>query len=522
MATNISSIVQGGFRKCISSVSSSSRLVRSRHGDRSRPVLVHLFCFQTMSPKNYFLSTSTDATFDDAVNRTESDASVPINLDPPPGMECSMHQSPPSVDSSITSTGTSTDQLRPSVDTSTAPADFSLDGMIDILPPDIIPSRGIVSGVGNLPPTQKDGAFGRRHSAHGSQDFNPYQKPLLRAPPMDYPNPAPRSFSPNAFPVEEAADAPLVDSMDIADRLLKRKKSLVDPGAVPPEKIPLTQALSRLSWRESLWKASNRLQACTVGEQLIQQGDMLVPSSTWVLVENISPISSLEAILQGIQEALDAEEIKGIVDLNKSWSNGEPLPMMDLSMTPVVTAKSTNSHKWVRKAKLVLSPFGRPTGWYLQFDNQSIVYALLNHSKDNTIRCTWREVRVREYKSMETSVENGGPVSQGNWLLNESISDNTLRVENCPYQLTEASMLNFFSRYDLKPGCKAIELWHGVTMDGKICPPTTYLVHFADASWARAAIREKQNTYMYKLGEPVKDYKNPKPLRLVQYPRQML
>jgi hypothetical protein len=471
---------------------------------------MHLFCFQTVRPKKYFSSTSTDGTFLDAVNSTEDDSSAQICLEPLPEMESSVRQSPPPVDSS-------------NVAMDVPPPEKSLNDLIDILPPDVIPSRSSILDDKNRAPVTMDGAFLRRNSVYNNaRDSNPYRKPLLRAPPMDYPNPAPRASHPNVFPVEQPSDNAPIDSSGIVDRLLKRKKNLSDPGAVPAEKISLTQALTRLSWRENLWKASIPQLASSVGEQLHQQGETLVPTSTWVLVENISPISSLQAMLQGIQEALDTEEIKGIVDLDKNWSNGEPLPMMNLSATPVATAKSMNGHKWVRKAKLVLSPFGRPTGWYLQFDNRSIVYALLNHSKESTIRCTWREVRVREYKNTEKSGENDDPVSQGNWLLNESISDHTLRVENCPYNVTEASMLNFFSRYDLKSGCKAIELWHGVTTDGKMCPPTTYLVHFADASWARAAIREKQSTYMYKLGEPVKDFKNPKPLRLVQYPRQML
>jgi hypothetical protein len=182
---------------------------------------------------------------------------------------------------------------------------------------------------------------------------------------------------------------------------------------------------------------------------------------------------------------------------------------------------NTNVHKWVRQAKVILSPFARPNGWYFQFENRSVVFALLRHAQETPIRCTWKETIVREYKSANGN--NGAdPVSHGNFLLDEGVSDNTLRVENCPYGVTDASLLNFFSRYDLRMDRNAIHRWNGVTSDGKSCPETTVLVHFADASWARAALREKQGTFMSKFGAVVSQFKNPKPLHLEQYPRQIL
>ena len=191
-------------------------------------------------------------------------------------------------------------------------------------------------------------------------------------------------------------------------------------------------------------------------------------------------------------------------------------------------------HKWVRKAKLIISPFARPTGWYLQFENRSVVYALLRHAQEHPIRSSWRPIRIKEYKHHMAIVQTNDantigndPISYGNFILNDDISDATLRVENCPWTVSEASMLNFFSRYDLKNSVgknndKPIQHWSGTTEDGKQCPPSTYLVHFADTAWARAALREKQGTYMSKMGQPVLNYKNPKPLHLVQYPRQIL
>ena len=270
--------------------------------------------------------------------------------------------------------------------------------------------------------------------------------------------------------------------------------------------------------------------------------------------------------MDGIQHALDMEEANGIVDLDATWNETEPIPFLSLaSADPIrmddIRSSSSSSasasaaaaaaaayyeptldesmiiakpHKWVQKAKLIISPFARPTGWYLQFANRSIVYSLLRHAQERPIRSSCRPVRIKEYKHRileqnidPNTIDNDHPLSYGNLLLNDDITDSTLRVENCPVFVTEASMLNFFSRYDLKSSVgihknKAIQHWSGTTEDGKQCPPSTYLVHFADASWARAALREKQGKYMSKLGQLVICHKNPKPLHLVQYPRQIL
>lgn len=289
-------------------------------------------------------------------------------------------------------------------------------------------------------------------------------------------------------------------------------------------------------------RGSNLNSRQNLSSHLKAQGETIVPTSTWVQVEGISPISSLEAMLTGIQKALDTEEARGMIDLDELWSADQPIPCLPPQPQPPPPtttthsvaqkekSKATNNNintmdgrndKWVRKAKLILSPFGRPTGWYLQFDNRSVVYALLKHAEETPIQCSWKEVKVQEYiRSVGAKDE---PVMHGNLILNEHVSDHTLRVENCPVTISDTSLLNFFSRYDLKFGREAIQRWHGVTSDGKKCPPTTYLVHFADASWARAALREKQASFISKFGSRmVVDEKNPQPLRLVQYPRQML
>jgi hypothetical protein len=290
----------------------------------------------------------------------------------------------------------------------------------------------------------------------------------------------------------------------IADRLLPRRAGARKPNNTRQREHP----------QRPFPMASNTLECQTLADHLKAQAETSVPTSTWVHAEGISPISTLDAMLTGIQKALDAEEARGMINLDALWSVGEPIPCL-----PPQQNESNANTKWVRKAKLILSPFGRPTGWYLKFDNRSVVYALLMHAQETPVQCTWKLVKVQEYRTIGASDE---PISHGNFILNERVSDHTLRVENCPSSISDTTLLNFFSRYDLQGG-DAVSRWRGITSDGKRAPPTTYLVHFADASWARAALREKQSSFLLKFGTRiVVDEKNPQPLRLVQYPRQML
>jgi hypothetical protein len=122
------------------------------------------------------------------------------------------------------------------------------------------------------------------------------------------------------------------------------------------------------------------------------------------------------------------------------------------------------------------------------------------------------------------------------------VSDATIRVENCSDRTSALELLNLFSRYDLRhpprearitdPGVgrddgparsaesaweaaasggresASVVRWTGVTSDGKV-PPATWLVHFRNAGWARAAIRDVQGATL-----------DGRVLRLARYPRQ--
>jgi len=164
---------------------------------------------------------------------------------------------------------------------------------------------------------------------------------------------------------------------------------------------------------------------------------------------------------------------------------------------------------------------------YMQFDNRSIVHALLKHVQDEPLTCAWKAVKVTEYHHHNNSNRDGavqedappepGAISRDS-VLNEEISDHTLRVENVPF-VRPSKLVSFFSRYDLQ----CVRQWRGVTSDGKAAPPSIYLAHFADASWARAALRETQGTYLTQYGERLfPDPSKPMPLRLAQFPKQLL
>jgi len=158
---------------------------------------------------------------------------------------------------------------------------------------------------------------------------------------------------------------------------------------------------------------------------------------------------------------------------------------------------------------------------YMQFDNRSVVHSLLKHVQATPIKCAWKAVTVTEYLSTDGRV--GAPPEPGtiprDEVLNEEVSDHTLRVENVPPDLRPSKLVKFFSRYDLQ----SVQQWKGQTSDGKTAPSSIYLVHFNDASWARAALREVQATYILHYGERVvANRSNPMPLRLSQFPKQLL
>jgi len=222
-------------------------------------------------------------------------------------------------------------------------------------------------------------------------------------------------------------------------------------------------------------------------------------------------MSSLEAMQIGVERALNTEKARGILDLDAPWtppSHAEGDNNEDGGSEPVpfVAFSHTTETSWIKTARVVLSPWARVTGWKVQFENRSIAHALLTHARENPILCASKMVRVEEWVDSNNGEEEG--LGGDDY---PQISDATIRVENCPDTASPLTLLNLFSRFDLRmDGGPAVVQWSCRTSDGKV-PPTTWLVHFADASWARAALREKQGATI-----------EGRPVTLAQYPKHLL
>lgn len=261
----------------------------------------------------------------------------------------------------------------------------------------------------------------------------------------------------------------------------KRFQTLFEP---PPQ-------IKRSRSRRRRPKSQDGAAPVTLADHLYASGQR-VPGNDWVRIDNIPPLSSLDAMIRGVSDALDREQGRGMVDLDAAWNpnNKDPLPFLSVP----------DNSQWVKKALIVLSPFGRPTGWKLQLENRSVVHALLSHANETPVVCGHKNVSVRELPKYELNQTDNYP----------QVSDATVRVENCPDSATSLTLLNLFSRYDLRTDGPSVVQWSGQTSDGKI-PPPTWLVYFADAAWARAALRERQGAIV-----------DGRALLLAQYPKQML
>jgi hypothetical protein len=217
-----------------------------------------------------------------------------------------------------------------------------------------------------------------------------------------------------------------------------------------------------------------------------------IPTSSWVRVEGIPPLSSLQAILDGIRNAVLEIQNGSVLNMDAAWDSDsrDTLPVVE----------NIDSDAWVQEARLILSPFGRPMGWHIRLPSRSRVFALLKYSQTNPLYCAWKQVKI---------VSSNGPNSADD-LLFPKVTDATVRVENCPFDTNAISLIHFFSRFDLTVNGPPIELWPGKRSNNKQAP-LTYIVHFADASWARAAIRELQSSQL-----------KGRTVRLAQFPRQIL
>jgi hypothetical protein len=274
-------------------------------------------------------------------------------------------------------------------------------------------------------------------------------------------------------------------------------------------------------------------------------------------VDNISPTSSLEALVAGMWSALERH---GVINLDAPWNPDEMVRSsaaaaaaaaaaaeggdrsaddgaIHLPALPVIRLEDDYPDgSWIVQARVVLSPFARPTGWHVQLASRSLAYALLSAAQDEPLLCASRPVTVRAMDASpgEEDEKDDGAVPMRDRLRPwpPEVSDATIRVENCSERTSVLELLNLFSRYDLRhpprttlvsdgqdgstvAAASAAESasvvpWTGITSDGK-APPTTWLVHFRNAGWARAALRDVQGATL-----------DGRILRLARYPRQKL
>jgi hypothetical protein len=227
----------------------------------------------------------------------------------------------------------------------------------------------------------------------------------------------------------------------------------------------------------------------TCAQHLDPQG-MMLPTSDWIHVDGILPNSSLEMVVDTFSKVLVNEQAIGIVDLDALWN-----PVEDPTVPTL--APLDNEQNWIQAAHLVLSPFGRPTGWYLKFPNRSIVNSIVSHAQLHPLFCAWKPIKVTEYKYLQ---EPPSP--------NPIVTDSMIRFENSPNSLSADQLRLMLSRYELATEGNTVVQWKG-SVEGKTAP-LMFVVRFADASWARAALRDLQSTMVEN-----------KTLVLAQYPQQI-
>lgn len=219
-------------------------------------------------------------------------------------------------------------------------------------------------------------------------------------------------------------------------------------------------------------------QQALLADHLVASGDK-VAKSNWISVDNVSPVTSLSSVLDGIGQALAVEHQRGIINLDAPWEYGLPIPFLDIQTPPSP-----------KQVLLKLSTFGRPNGWYVSFENRSIVHALAHHQ--DPIYCSWKAIKVMEIEKPEH--------------LNLDISDSTVRIENCLGDINEWLLTRFLARYDVcsvRPWSCPIRKEHNV--------PDIYLADFPSPAWARAAVREVK--VRNRLGRMIV---------LAQFPQQLL
>jgi len=274
-----------------------------------------------------------------------------------------------------------------------------------------------------------------------------------------------------------------------------------------------------------------------------------LPTTNWIQLYGSLPMTSLEEVLDTIELILReaAENNNGIL------MNLERSPLVpsqndttsssddddhdsdheseddDMAQRPEYTRDTNHDpannnflykSDTILRAHVVLSPFGRPNGWNIKLANSYLVQAILSEAKKNkvpgTIQIGWKFATVQEYHPKKKSTKHQRWINHHDTRTMLVVNDSMVRFENCPPELSEVHLRDRLSRYELTPKGNTVIQWRGRTPDGKD-PPLTYVVRFASPAYARAAVREMQGNEFWWENE-----RQMKPIKLVQYPKQLL
>jgi len=262
---------------------------------------------------------------------------------------------------------------------------------------------------------------------------------------------------------------------------------LVDKNAAPPKALnppPKKEQTRVVNQRPNNRK---KFQAPKQQKQPEKKKEKIsgLPTSSWVIIRNIPPMSTLTDILFSIDEVMAAQAEGGIVDLDAVWKGGGQVSMLERDP----------SDDWVRSAHIVLSSHGRPNAWRIEFCNRSLAHAFLEYCRANRFHCSWKPVLVEAWELREGNKNTDAL----------EISDSMIRVENGGDGMTVDHVRHLFRRYDLTREGPSVRVFNESSSH------KLFLVHFADPSWARAAVRELQGVRVHHNF-----------LRLAQYPKQLV
>lgn len=211
-------------------------------------------------------------------------------------------------------------------------------------------------------------------------------------------------------------------------------------------------------------------------------------TTEWVTITSTPMFALLDDVLRGIEQAFQ--------QAFERQADNE----VSLDMCRVV------------EARMILSRMKRPAGWFVRFEHPAVASCLVNITSSQPLIVGWKPASVMFSYRPQTS----NPAFHEAFQLDDSV----LRVEGVHRGASEANLRTFFQNHrlaDERFGNPAIQKVIAATDGNHIFRKpnqpiySTFWVRFEDASWARAAVRERQGVLIF--GHRVS---------LIQYPRQLI